>query len=843
MSSPNHSLGTLSEQLYNQLTGDKNMSVNLKEKLAKDKRTKTMDKEDDISFSIIVDNKANNRRKNELKRSDPIPISSPVGISKKDSFDVSEDNDNDSDSNDDSCDFESKIERMMTAETPPDPFTTIQTRTRHKWVDDRNANKCNKCGEKFGLFLRRHHCRLSGSIYCSYCCNNWDTIPESITQIPSANGMTSDIDRTAKVRLCDSCYEKIQLIKKLEIILKSVKLDEMDLFTFKNIGEQETNELSNSFIGKINEFPDTDKLDQEEILDFTKNYMNGKLWRQLANFYLSKFREIQYKLPHQDYSEWERNVMWTNYKHLKGHDIWIVHLIRSHVNHPDKLETIINYCLSPSDTEKEYGISIKDIDQCWDRMCTRLCQPTLSWESSLMLLDILDKIDNKLLNEKIVESFDKCDDYILESILPCIMSHMTANQVLTDFVMDRGSKSERIATHIYWYLIIEKKTNRKKCEYLISQLLRALPEKIHKTVMAINEFVLTIEENHVTGSDIPIKNIATIGKCVSPTHPEVGYQKVNPISLPGEKSANRPSPISLSGGSLGNNVVLYKKEDLRTDMIIMDIIKIMKTIVEDNLEMDLEIITYNIQPTNTDAGFIGAVQNSETFYHIQEKLKLSISNYIKIKNPETSSKILTERFLKSCAFYSVVTFLLGIGDRHLDNIMLTEDGRMFHIDFGFVLGKDPKPMNTPSMRITEGMLDAIGGYHSESYMVFKDLCYNIYDILRRHVNTFVCMLNLLPKHNSGNTRTNPKISESRILREVIKRFAPGESYDQAKNILHTRIDRSTAVTSMSKYHVIDFFHRHNKEGTLTNMLSYTMSSTLSGTQSVVGGIWDYISGK
>ena len=96
-----------------------------------------------------------------------------------------------------------------------------------------------------------------------------------------------------------------------------------------------------------------------------------------------------------------------------------------------------------------------------------------------------------------------------------------------------------------------------------------------------------------------------------------------------------------------------------------------------------------------------------------------------------------DTYVKSCAGYCVLTYLLGVGDRHLDNLLLHHSGNFFHCDYSFILGNDPKTYLP--MRITEDMVNGMGGRDSDNYAKFLSMAGASFVTLRHHANARVIL--------------------------------------------------------------------------------------------------------
>ncbi|CAK9435830.1 uncharacterized protein LODBEIA_P04950 [Lodderomyces beijingensis] len=162
------------------------------------------------------------------------------------------------------------------------------------------------------------------------------------------------------------------------------------------------------------------------------------------------------------------------------------------------------------------------------------------------------------------------------------------------------------------------------------------------------------------------------------------------------------------------------------------------------------------------------------------------------------SPVLMDNYVKSCAGYCVITYILGVGDRHLDNLLLSPNGKFWHADFGYILGRDPKPF-PPLMKLPIQVIDGMGGLQHENYSIFKSYCFITYSALRKNSNLILNLFQLMLETNIPDIQVDP----SRVIEKVQEKFCLGMSEEEA--ILHFQSLINDSVSAFLPV-VIDRLH-------------------------------------
>ncbi|XP_075218357.1 phosphatidylinositol 3-kinase 59F [Lycorma delicatula] len=270
-----------------------------------------------------------------------------------------------------------------------------------------------------------------------------------------------------------------------------------------------------------------------------------------------------------------------------------------------------------------------------------------------------------------------------------------------------------------------------------------------------------------------------------PLDPSVQIKGIIPEKAALFKSALMPSRLTFRTVDGGEYVAIFKHgDDLRQDQLILQIITLIDKLLRSE-NLDLKLTPYRVLATSTKHGFVQFVESLP----VAEVLATegSIQNFFRKHHPNETgpygiSPEIMDTYVRSCAGYCVITYLLGVGDRHLDNLLLTSSGKLFHIDFGYILGRDPKPL-PPPMKLSKEMVEAMGGVNSEHYHEFRKQCYTAFLHLRRHANLMLNLFSLMVDASVPDIALEPDKAVKKVQDKLRLDLGDEEAVHYLQNLL------------------------------------------------------------
>jgi hypothetical protein len=648
----------------------------------------------------------------------------------------------------------------------------IRQRRLMKPVHDNSIKKCFQCESLFTTYIRKHHCRACGRIFCYKCSSKHIEIPEEEKSLlPDENWFYTDLlyyfSESKKVRVCDKCFLELEEQKKFSRISQCFQYLFLDIMTLKNIA--------------------------------SINYE----WKKGSLFCLSLIRELQYRLPTKQYHQNERIILWMNREYFSGHSKWIYQLLRV-VDWNN--EYIYTELLNILNGVKKY--------ECAEIFCTKTCTDSIDYIDMIYLLKTY-WLNNDLINpivNYIIMKIESISDNEFLLLLPYYIEIIKYSNKLVDILFNK-CKDE----YIFYQTYIMLNFNNKISEYeIIKQNL--LFNKTQENKQQVNNMLSTINlisildlanQKYELNQNINIyinylRYVAN--KYFIPFKSSHFITKILYDDITIKQSYTKPKFIPYIDDFNNNKAILFKHEDIRKDLIIMNLIKYTKILlIKENI--DIPIITYEIIPINKNNGIVEIVNDCSNLFEITNKT--SLNTYLIKYNQNKQISDLNETYIKSLAYWTIITYLFGIGDRHLENIMITNSGILFHIDFSFILGQEAKFL-VPNIRMSEELIEVMGGRDGK-YKEFKILCNKIFMTLRKYYIQFGELFLLLLTFNIPIEYLNLK--QSYIENQIITRFLPGLSDKEATNIIDDLIENSCDTFGQK---MSDYLHFYYKKTNLTD---------------------------
>eukprot|EP01130_Rhizamoeba_saxonica_P013820 TRINITY_DN5939_c0_g1_i1.p1 TRINITY_DN5939_c0_g1~~TRINITY_DN5939_c0_g1_i1.p1 ORF type:complete len:557 (-),score=95.41 TRINITY_DN5939_c0_g1_i1:39-1646(-) len=217
------------------------------------------------------------------------------------------------------------------------------------------------------------------------------------------------------------------------------------------------------------------------------------------------------------------------------------------------------------------------------------------------------------------------------------------------------------------------------------------------------------------------------------------------------------------------SLVVFKDDDLRPDMMVESMFHIFNYIWQKSgLSINPELLTFNVVPGGLNFGLMEFVSNSK-----------SVRDF-NFNDMDDYDEYERDTFLSTAAGGFIGAFLLGIRDRHKDNLMIKDNHQFFQLDFKHAFNLKTFGVDSCRFAIPTMMKAKLESWNA--WDNFKNRCVAAHMVLRRHAGVIVFIA-----RNLFSEIFNDELIEQELLRAFYLDRTEEQAALQIKNLIESGV--------------------------------------------------------